>query len=49
MASKARQAFDRNVKDVERLLAVHVDVGGDAQDRRYGLEVDFQRVLGGQA
>lgn len=39
MASQARQAFDRNVKDVERLLRIHADVGGDAQGRRFGLEV----------
>lgn len=39
MASEARQAFDRNVKDVERLLEIHADVGGDAQGRRFGLEV----------
>ena len=39
MASKARMAFDRNVEDVERLLAIHADVGGDAQGRRFGLEV----------
>lgn len=39
MASKSRQSFDRNVKDVERLLEIHADVGGDAQGRRFGLEV----------
>ncbi len=39
MASDARRAFDRNVKDVERLLEIHEDVGGDAQGRRFGLEV----------
>ena len=39
MASKARKAFDRNVQDVERLLEIHGDVGGDAQGRRFGLEV----------
>jgi len=39
MASQARQAFDRNVKDVDRLLEIHADVGGDAQGRRFGLEV----------
>lgn len=39
MASQARKAFDRNVKDVERLLEIHADVGGDAQGRRFGLEV----------
>lgn len=39
MASQARQAFDRNAKDVKRLLEIHADVGGDAQGRRFGLEV----------
>lgn len=39
MASQARQAFDRNVQDVQRLLEIHADVGGDAQGRRFGLEV----------
>ena len=39
MASRARQAFDRNVKDVQRLLQIHANVGGDAQGRRFGLEV----------
>ena len=39
MASQARQAFDRNVMDVERLLEIHADVGGDVQGRRFGLEV----------
>lgn len=39
MASKARKAFDRNVEDVQRLLEIHADVGGDAKGRRYGLEV----------
>ena len=39
MASEARRAFDRNAEDVKRLLEIHVDVGGDAQGRRFGLEV----------
>lgn len=39
MASSARIAFDRNAKDVKRLLEIHADVGGDAQGRRFGLEV----------
>ena len=39
MASQARKAFDHNVGDVERLLDIHADVGGDAQGRRFGLEV----------
>jgi hypothetical protein len=39
MASQARKAFDQNVKDVDRLMEIHADVGGDAQGRRFGLEV----------
>lgn len=39
MASKARKAFDKNVKDVERLLDIHKSLGGTAQGRRYQLEV----------
>ena len=39
MASKAREAFDRSAEDVERLLEIHQDLGGDAQGRRYRLEV----------
>lgn len=39
MASQARQAFDDNAKDVKRLLKIHADFGGDAQGRRFGLEV----------
>ncbi len=39
MPSKAREAFDENAKDVERLLEIHADVGGDAPGKRYGLEV----------
>ncbi len=39
MPSQARQAFDRSAQDVERLLQIHADVGGDAQGRRFGLEV----------
>jgi hypothetical protein len=39
LASKARAAFDKSAKDVERLLEIHGDVGGDAQGRRFGLEV----------
>ncbi len=39
MASQARKDFDRNVKDVERLLELHASVGGDAQGRRFDLEV----------
>lgn len=39
MPSKARTAFDKSAQDVERLLEIHGDVGGDAQGRRFGLEV----------
>jgi hypothetical protein len=39
LPSKARTAFDRSAQDVERLLKIHGDVGGDAQGRRFGLEV----------
>jgi hypothetical protein len=39
MASKARAAFDKNAKDIERLLEFHADKGGQQRGRRYGLEV----------
>lgn len=39
MPSKARQSFDANVKDVDRLLELHTQVGGTGKGRRYGLEV----------
>lgn len=39
MASKAREAFDNNANDIQRLLDLHEQVGGDAPGRRYGLEV----------
>jgi hypothetical protein len=39
LSSKARSAFDKNAKDVKRLLQIHADIGGDAKGRRYGLEV----------
>ena len=39
MPTKARDTFDENAKDVERLLEIHADVGGDAKGRRFGLEV----------
>ena len=39
MASAARGAFDKNVKDIERLLALHEQIGGKQRGRRYGLEV----------
>ena len=39
MPSNARVSFDRNARDVKRLLEIHADVGGDAKGRRSGLEV----------
>lgn len=39
MASKARKAFDRNVKNVDRLFEIHEDLGGTGRGRRYQLEV----------
>jgi outer membrane murein-binding lipoprotein Lpp len=39
MASKARAAFDKNAKDIERLLELHKNEGGADRGRRYGLEV----------
>jgi hypothetical protein len=39
MPSNARQSFDKNAKDIRQLLKFHAESGGDAQGRRYGLEV----------
>jgi hypothetical protein len=39
MASKARNAFDENMEDVARLLALHEGAGVNGPGRRYGLEV----------
>jgi hypothetical protein len=39
MPSKARKAFDENVKDVKRLLEIHNNLGGATTGRKYGLEV----------
>ena len=39
MASVARNAFDENVKDVKKLLELHVKEGGRDKGRRYNLEV----------
>jgi hypothetical protein len=39
MPSKARQAFDRNAEDIDRLLEIHQGLGGDARGRRFKLEV----------
>ena len=39
MPSKARIAFDDNVKDINKLMDFHATEGGDQPGRRYGLEV----------
>lgn len=39
MSSEARSAFDKSAEDVERLLEIHSDYGGNAQGRRFQLEV----------
>lgn len=39
MPSKARKAFDENLKDIERLMELHQKEGGKLKGRRYGLEV----------
>lgn len=39
VASQARQSFDKNSADVERLLAIHGDITGSSRGRRYGVEV----------
>jgi hypothetical protein len=39
MVSKARQAFDRNAEDIDRLLEIHQGLGGGARGRRFNLEV----------
>ena len=39
LPSKARAAFDANLKDVEALLKLHTVTGGSSPGRRYGLEV----------
>lgn len=39
MGSRARKAFDENIEDVERLLKIHGEIGGEEKGRRYGLEV----------
>lgn len=38
-ASKALTALDENLKDVEALLKLHEEKGGDGRGRRHGLEV----------
>jgi hypothetical protein len=37
--SKARKHFDESADDVDRLLEIHRDLGGDKQGRRFRLEV----------
>lgn len=39
MASNARKAFDNNADDIERLLEIHRDLGGEQQGRRHRLGV----------
>jgi len=39
MPSKARKDFDKNVKDIKRLMELHLQEGGKSRGRRYGLEV----------
>jgi len=39
MPSKAQAAFDKNLTDIEALLKLHTEKGGNAAGRRYGLEV----------
>lgn len=37
--SLAREAFDKNLADVSRLLEIHRDVSGDGPGRKYGVDV----------
>lgn len=39
MASNSRRAFDDNAKDIQRLLEIHTEYGGDGPGRRHRLEV----------
>jgi hypothetical protein len=39
MPSEAQKSLDANLKEIERLLALHTMVGGKTKGRRYGLEV----------
>jgi len=39
LPSKARDAFDKSCKDVDRLLEIHEHLGGKEKGRRYQLEV----------
>lgn len=39
MPSRARESFEANRKDVERLLEIHGDLAGDTPGRKHGVEV----------
>src|SRR5690348_11459503 len=39
MASKARQAFDKNSQDIERLLEIHGLIAGNQVGRKHQVEV----------
>lgn len=39
MQTAARDAFDGNVKDIDRLIEIHKELTGDGPGRRYGVEV----------
>lgn len=39
MPSKAREALENNISDVQQLLDIHAEKGGDGRGRRRGLEV----------
>lgn len=39
MPTKARDSFDESAKEVDRLLGIHTEIGGDTPGRKYDLEV----------
>jgi hypothetical protein len=39
MPTLARDTFNANCSDVDRLLGIHADIAGDAPGRKYGVEV----------
>jgi len=39
MTSSARQAFDKNCEDIDRLLDIHQSIAGDRPGRKYQVEV----------
>ena len=39
MESNAKQKFDKNCEDINKLLEFHESSGGSSPGRRYGLEV----------